>query len=233
MRVNNSSATGSKNVSRNPQGDDAPYVEQEWQKVARDHQHDDLEWAAAGGEAPEEWECVACKKSFKSEAAWDSHERSKKHMKEVERLKREIRRENRELGLSGEGDNDKQGHVVGIDENPAALEPPPTPPEQGGEDSDTVSEPPLETIGRAEDEIVSEATLEDRAQFQEDEVPTRDDEEDTQPPVVASASPELSKREKRRLREARKAQAAATEKGAPQVSYFVCCELCSDSRPGL
>jgi hypothetical protein len=40
---------------------------------------DDLEWAAAeGGDDPEEWECVACGKIFRSEAAWDSHERSKK-----------------------------------------------------------------------------------------------------------------------------------------------------------
>jgi DnaJ family protein A protein 5 len=51
----------------------------------------DLEWAVAeGGDDEQEWECVVCGKAFRSEAAWDSHERSKKHLKEVERLKLEM-----------------------------------------------------------------------------------------------------------------------------------------------
>ncbi|TFK40071.1 hypothetical protein BDQ12DRAFT_601907 [Crucibulum laeve] len=75
------------------------YVEQEWQKVDVHGLHADLEWATAEGENSEEWECVACRKSFRSEAAWDSHERSKKHMKEVERLRREMEMEDAELGL--------------------------------------------------------------------------------------------------------------------------------------
>lgn len=75
------------------------YVEQEWQKVETHTQHGDLEWAAAEGDDPEEWECVACGKTFRSEAAWDSHERSKKHMKEVERLIKEMEDEEEELGL--------------------------------------------------------------------------------------------------------------------------------------
>ncbi|KAF7967481.1 hypothetical protein HWV62_34087 [Athelia sp. TMB] len=75
------------------------YIEQDWQKVQAERLHDDLEWAAAEGDDPEEWECVACGKSFRSEAAWDSHERSKKHMKEVERLRREMEEDEEELGL--------------------------------------------------------------------------------------------------------------------------------------
>ena len=54
------------------------YVEQEWQKLDGKGVHDDLEWAIAEGNDEEEWECVVCNKSFRSEAAWDSHERSKK-----------------------------------------------------------------------------------------------------------------------------------------------------------
>ncbi|CAK5268583.1 unnamed protein product, partial [Mycena citricolor] len=68
----------------------AEYVEQEWQKVEASRQHDDIEWATAEGDDDEEWECVVCGKSFFSQATWDSHERSKKHLKEVERLKREM-----------------------------------------------------------------------------------------------------------------------------------------------
>lgn len=58
-----------------------------------------MEWAVAENEDEEEWECVACNKTFRSEAAWDSHERSKKHMQAVERLKREMMEEAEELGL--------------------------------------------------------------------------------------------------------------------------------------
>ena len=81
------------------------YVDQEWQKVDRPTKDEDLEWAIAEDGNLEEWECVACGKSFRSEAAWDSHERSKKHMKELERLKREMGLEEDELGLAeGIGD---------------------------------------------------------------------------------------------------------------------------------
>jgi DnaJ family protein A protein 5 len=76
------------------------YVDQEWQKLDRPTTDPDLEWAVAEDDELEEWECVACGKSFRSEAAWDSHERSKKHMKEVERLKREMGVEDDELGLA-------------------------------------------------------------------------------------------------------------------------------------
>nr|VWO97047.1 Uncharacterized protein [Ganoderma boninense] len=77
----------------------AVFVEQEWQKTAVLHDAVDLEWATAEGEDEEEWECVACGKSFRSEPAWDSHERSRKHLKAVEALKREMEHENEELAL--------------------------------------------------------------------------------------------------------------------------------------
>ena len=80
------------------------YVEQEWQKTNISGV-DDLEWALAeGNDDPEVFECVACGKSFKSEAAWNSHERSKKHIKNVEVLRRQMEEEAREFGLSDPGD---------------------------------------------------------------------------------------------------------------------------------
>lgn len=68
-----------------------------------------MEWAAAeGSEDPEEWECVACDKIFRSEAAWDSHERSKKHMKAVERLRSEMEEDEEAFGLgTSEVQNDE------------------------------------------------------------------------------------------------------------------------------
>ena len=59
------------------------------------------------GEEAEEWECVACgEKTFRSEAAWNSHERSKKHMKAVERLRSEMEEDEKELELGEEAHED-------------------------------------------------------------------------------------------------------------------------------
>jgi DnaJ family protein A protein 5 len=76
------------------------FVVQDWQKVAEPSDAAaDLEWARAEGTDDEEWECIACNKTFRSEAAWNSHERSKKHIRTVEQLKREMLDEELELEL--------------------------------------------------------------------------------------------------------------------------------------
>lgn len=59
------------------------YVEQDWQRLKAEDLDRGAEWEEAEG--GEEWECVACARTFRSEAAWESHERSRKHLKEVER----------------------------------------------------------------------------------------------------------------------------------------------------
>jgi len=83
------------------------FVAQDWQKVAEPSDTAaDLEWARAEGAENEEWECVACNKTFRSEAAWSSHERSKKHLRAVEQLKRVMQDEELELDL-GQGGGDK------------------------------------------------------------------------------------------------------------------------------
>ena len=55
-------------------------------------------------ESPEEepqqqFECVVCNKTFKSEKQYEAHEKSRKHIKATQRFKREMRRENAELCL--------------------------------------------------------------------------------------------------------------------------------------
>ena len=75
------------------------YVEQDWQKVDASRLHADLDWVVAEGGDLEEWECVVCRKTFRSDAAWNSHERSKKHSKELERLKRDMEQDDIELAL--------------------------------------------------------------------------------------------------------------------------------------
>ncbi|KAF6757089.1 DnaJ-domain-containing protein [Ephemerocybe angulata] len=102
------------------------FVEQEWQKpdptTLKAHQAADLEWGVVEGENEEEWECVACNKSFRSEAAWDSHERSKRHLKAIEKLRQEMELDDDELELQEE---DGEGEVPvsdGEDEEEGDIE---------------------------------------------------------------------------------------------------------------
>lgn len=46
-----------------------------------------------------EYDCVVCDKTFKSEAQFKAHEKSKKHIKQLKQLQREMRAEGRELEL--------------------------------------------------------------------------------------------------------------------------------------
>ncbi|KAJ5114584.1 hypothetical protein NUU61_000343 [Penicillium alfredii] len=52
----------------------------------------------------ENFDCVACHKSFKSQKQFEAHERSKKHLKAVKQLCREMRLQDEELGLELAGD---------------------------------------------------------------------------------------------------------------------------------
>ncbi|KAK2463473.1 hypothetical protein APHAL10511_004559 [Amanita phalloides] len=80
------------------------YVEQDWQKIDNRVQDAELDWSAMQGENPEEWECVACDKVFRSEAAWVNHEKSRKHVKAVESLKRGMQEEHSAFGLEEEAE---------------------------------------------------------------------------------------------------------------------------------
>ncbi|TFK86714.1 DnaJ-domain-containing protein [Polyporus arcularius HHB13444] len=244
------------------------FVEQDWQKPNVRDDAADLEWAAAEGE-DEEWECVACAKSFRSEAAWDSHERSKKHMKAVEALKRQMEQENEELGLADEDEGEGAGsEEEGEPENGDAEEEPP----ESSEEEEIVAVPveePEEEVDRAPPAAAEEPSVEpDKEEQDEDgedlrpaskarrkkgkskpvrppspEVLSRtarrtrkrggdpalhdDDIVDSgattpNPEPVEEAGPGLSKKEKRRAKEAAKKAAAAQ---APQ-SDKVACNVC-------
>ena len=88
------------------------HIKQAWQTVDAKDLHSDLDWATAEGDDLEEWECVACRKIFRSEAAWESHERSKKHLKEVERLKREMQSDDQDLGLNDENEDEDEAIYI-------------------------------------------------------------------------------------------------------------------------
>lgn len=59
----------------------------------------------------EEFECVACRKTFKSEKQFEAHERSKKHQKAVQALKRQMKKENALFNL----DDNATGDVASSD----------------------------------------------------------------------------------------------------------------------
>lgn len=50
-------------------------------------------------EPQEQFECVVCKKTFKSENQWEAHENSRKHTKAVQHLRRQMQAEDEALGL--------------------------------------------------------------------------------------------------------------------------------------
>ncbi|KAK8201592.1 hypothetical protein M8818_005846 [Zalaria obscura] len=50
----------------------------------------------------EHYECVACHKTFKSEKQWEAHEKSKKHQKAVQALRKKMQKENAHLNLESE-----------------------------------------------------------------------------------------------------------------------------------
>ncbi|KAH7928282.1 DnaJ-domain-containing protein [Leucogyrophana mollusca] len=270
VKINGAKASGASAPSAVPRARRNPtetYVEQEWQKTSSRGADDDLDWAAAEGEDPEEWECVACGKTFRSEAAWDSHERSKKHMKEIERLRREMQRDNEDLGLDGEDTIDGEG-VPGIippgtpltplpDESILDATPLGTPSTPLSDERETPSplpssppssSHPVEDVDDNQQMIPKSRGKSKKSQSStqkvsktldvsdapgpaEGQVESYDDGGGQMPIANAQTQPELSKREKRKLREAKKAQTSA--KNDPQA---LICNVCSepfDSRTKL
>ena len=49
--------------------------------------------------AQEQYDCVVCKKTFKSEKQYEAHEKSKKHVKAVQQLKMQMQREDKDFRL--------------------------------------------------------------------------------------------------------------------------------------
>jgi DnaJ family protein A protein 5 len=160
------------------------YVEQEWQKICVSGV-EDLEWALAeGNDDPEAFECAACGKLFKSEAAWNSHERSKKHIKNVEVLRLQMGEEGRKLGLSDPSDELGSGPTEGSEQSEGSL----TPPLDDGPGTEH-GDPRGAQEPREQAASVEETLLEGT-------------DETEQPP--SQSDQKLSKRDKRRLREAKK-----------------------------
>ncbi|KAH9068222.1 DnaJ-domain-containing protein [Lactarius deliciosus] len=253
------------------------FVVQDWQKVAElSDAAADLEWVRAEGTEDEEWECIACNKTFRSEAAWNSHERSKKHLRTVEQLKREMQDEELELDLGpddGEiADSDAEDHeevdgqvtesaavtadVIGDEEPPmASPDRTPAPNKEEGpteakdperrpdrqrrtpkkahtpslEPSPAPSVPEASQIGamrRQQTEGDPELPRDDDRETLGFGEPHKDEQDGDEAGTANPTKGEMSKREKRRAREAAKKAREGEAKGG-------CAEFAASVSPAL
>ncbi|KAF1839578.1 DnaJ domain-containing protein [Decorospora gaudefroyi] len=77
-------------------------LEQEAQALptwATERPPDELEEESEQESEEEHFECVACNKTFKSERQYEAHEKSKKHQKAIQSLKRKMQKDNAHLNL--------------------------------------------------------------------------------------------------------------------------------------
>ncbi|RAK92750.1 DnaJ-domain-containing protein [Aspergillus costaricaensis CBS 115574] len=75
------------------------HITQDW---AKSEEFEDDETVCSTETELEVFECVVCRKSFKSLNQFEAHERSKKHVKAIKQLQKEMRNENKQLGLAGD-----------------------------------------------------------------------------------------------------------------------------------
>ncbi|KAH8645603.1 hypothetical protein BX600DRAFT_444172 [Xylariales sp. PMI_506] len=95
------------------------YVVPEWAQSRGDDHGLEGEFSESDEDSEvEHFECVVCNKIFKTEKQCEVHEKSKKHIKAVQQLKRQMRKEN--VGL----DLDEQPASAVISEDERAEEPP-------------------------------------------------------------------------------------------------------------
>lgn len=214
------------------------FVEQDWQRpreaeesesdsVASDSQAGNENEMTAEGNGAEEaeaseedagipdWYCPACEKDFASQGAWDNHERSRKHVKNMEKLRREMQAEEFELSLA----QDVQDDLV-LAEN--KLDDAQQPAKLSKKEKKKARRKVAIDLESAEEvlETVAASGNDDEPGLQETQVlPSRGD----SPPIAGAepaapdaielpdgdsvngtAEPQLSKRDKRRAKEAAK-----------------------------
>ncbi|KAL7419810.1 hypothetical protein Q5752_005726 [Cryptotrichosporon argae] len=219
----------------------AEYKEQAWQQLRPQEDSDDEDEAeqedegdgtglrlndGAGGEV---FECVACDKSFRSEASWVNHERSKKHKQAVWRLRKQMREETGSdfEAVEGEGADGEVEDADGAESENDGEE------AQGSSSREAVNGDAEEDDGRlsldeldaALDEALHQDARAQRAQAGEGDEPGPESSTSAQASQAAGADaastvgastsdaglpsaepgePQVSKRDKRRAKEARK-----------------------------
>ncbi|KAI5813815.1 putative DnaJ like protein subfamily C member 21 [Pyronema omphalodes] len=134
---------------------EAAWARAEEEEVVTEEEETDDEEESEEEKEPEKFECIVCKKVFRSQGQMDAHENSNKHVKAVKQLKRQMMKENKVFDL----DRDVRGRA-------------PRPASPDDEETD------------GEDEIDEEALLDEmlaKAKISNDDdhvpyIPTEDDE---------------------------------------------------------
>lgn len=154
------------------------YVVPDWAQPREKSEHDG-EFSMSESESEVEViECVVCNKSFRSEKQFESHEKSKKHIKAVQQLKRQMKKENVALDLDFEDSfeaSTPQSTKVESEDDDAAVSPqesqamqqsnhagasPPLPDEPNTADEAALSS--LSTDDDIDDEYAPRAKVEER-----------------------------------------------------------------------
>lgn len=173
------------------------YVEQDWQRIEHNALDTEVDWSEIQGENPEEWECIACDKIFRSEAAWLNHERSRKHLKNVETLKQDMQKEHELLGLQNtDSEHEVDGLPTAVDSDTQSS----TAHEQH-QDHDEITQEG-EVVGAIDENEGSDAKPTKPHSSEAPEVDT-----DTDPSfssVREDDTQRISKREKRRAKQAQR-----------------------------
>ncbi|KAL1899198.1 hypothetical protein Sste5346_003120 [Sporothrix stenoceras] len=198
---------------------------------------------AESDEVQHEIECVVCDKTFKSEKQFEAHEKSKKHAKAVHQLRRQMKKDNRDLNIV-------------VEETPKP-EPAPQNEEPATDDEDITDEeieaeskpqPKAEAKGAADDEEEEDESSEENDEYaprevvekrfqgktagdsgddSEDDVAAKMDsldikDEDTKAKAPASTKPKVGKAKAKREKKA--ARWAAQQEGGAAV-----CQICDEA----
>ncbi|KAF2869067.1 hypothetical protein BDV95DRAFT_620950 [Massariosphaeria phaeospora] len=137
---------------------------------------DELEESTESEIEEDHYECVACHKTFKSERQYDAHEKSKKHQKAVNALKRKMQKDNDHLHLDEDVESD-------------AVAAPNSPEEDGsgdavGSDPDVLDDDSVEEISHG----INDVKLEDGNQSADEEQLTSPSEEASNPADESSTA---------------------------------------------
>ncbi|KAJ9097707.1 hypothetical protein QFC21_004745 [Naganishia friedmannii] len=186
---------------------------------------------------PDGWDCIACHKSFSSQGQWENHEKSKKHKQAMWKLQKQMLKEDKELGLHLDTQQDEEEEDTTEDSAPdiAAKQEEQVKQEYSLDVSDSESiEAALAEF--AIDESTEEPSNED-AKAEEQEIPVAQgdqhgadcdlspDDKDEEP-ATKSNEPQISKRDKRRAREAKKKAELETAADMPVKEFK--CNVCQD-----
>ncbi|KAL2268167.1 hypothetical protein VTJ83DRAFT_3013 [Remersonia thermophila] len=221
----------------------AEYVIPEWaQSRDDDEQHYDEYSMSEEEDEVEEIECVVCNKTFKSEKQFEAHEKSKKHIKAVQQLKRQMRKENAHLDLDETPSPSSRTSLQQPDdagreapeEPPAKHETPqappdePEPPQQGAESESDAEDDEYAPRSVVEERIMSgpsrgkkpTASAGDAGATADSAAASLDD------LTLDDAKPEAKKIGKAKLKREKKAARQAAEAAAAEVHK---CARCSET----